>query len=127
MKKLTILLISILISFNSYGKWTEVVESEGGDTMYIDTSTIKERNGYVYYWELTNWLKPSKYGDMSYKAYVEVDCAMVRSKYLSAAFYTQHMTLGTFTSSPLTNEEWRYLSPGSVGAEKINYACNYVK
>jgi hypothetical protein len=67
MKKLTILLFSILISFSSYGEWTEVVESVHGDTQYIDTDAIKEHGGYVYYWDLTDMLKPNKYGDMSFK------------------------------------------------------------
>ena len=41
MKKLLLLLFSILISFNSYGEWEEVVESTDGDTYYIDKDTIK--------------------------------------------------------------------------------------
>ena len=45
MKKLTILLFSILISFNSYGEWTEIAKNTDG-THYIDKDTIKKHEGY---------------------------------------------------------------------------------
>ncbi len=47
MKKLTTLLFSILISFNSYGEWTEVTKTSLGEfdvKFYIDKDTIR-KNG----------------------------------------------------------------------------------
>ena len=71
MKKLLIFLFSILISFNSYGEWTEVGTGaspvNNGDTFYIDIDTIKEHNGYVYWWSLSDYLKPIETGAMSDK------------------------------------------------------------
>jgi hypothetical protein len=58
MKQLLTLLFSILISFNSYGQWTKITESDG-DSIYIDFDTIKEQDGYVYWWVLTDYLKPT--------------------------------------------------------------------
>ena len=58
MKKLTILLFSILISFNSYSEWTEIVQSTEGSTYYIDKDTIKERGGNVYFWGLLDRSTP---------------------------------------------------------------------
>ena len=52
MKKLLILLFSILISFNSYGEWTKITETINGDTFYIDISFIKENGGYVFFWDV---------------------------------------------------------------------------
>ncbi len=53
MKKLTMLLFSILISFNSYSEWTKVAENSM-QTTYTDISTINERDEYVYFWQLNN-------------------------------------------------------------------------
>ena len=58
MKKLTILLFSILISFNSYSEWTEIEQSTEGVTYYIDKDTIKERGGNVYFWGLLDRSTP---------------------------------------------------------------------
>ena len=128
MKKLTILLFSILISFNSYGEWTEVAESDSS-TAYIDIDTIKERNGYAYWWELSNYLKPSPHGDMSSIEYAQVDCVMNRYKSLSISYYKQHMGKGTAQTAPAytLDNEWIYMPPGTVGAMKLEHGCNYVK
>jgi hypothetical protein len=130
MKKLTILLFSILISFSSYGEWTEVVESVHGDTAYIDTSTIKEHGGYVYFWDLTDYLKPSIHGAMSamsYKMYWQGDCGVNRNKDLSGISYKQPMGGGSGETYNPPNPEWRYPSPNSVGGRTLDFVCKYVK
>ena len=58
MKKLLILLFSILISFNSYGELVEVTESTDGDISYIDKNTIKKhvRAVLTRYGRMTIWV-----------------------------------------------------------------------
>ena len=51
MKKLLILLFSILISFNSFGEWVVVNENDGG-TQYIDFDTLKIVDDSVYVWSM---------------------------------------------------------------------------
>lgn len=129
MKKLTILLFSILISFSSYGKWEELFESVDGDTYYIDTDTIKEHKGYVYYWKLVDRIKPMD-GIMSYKSYIQGDCGegfvlLKQHRRLSFILYKQPMGRGTGHTNNSPNE-WTYPSPSSVGGGVLNYVCNYV-
>jgi len=50
MKKLLILLFSVMFSFSSYAEWIKVNEDTEGDSYYIDFETVKERDGYVYWW-----------------------------------------------------------------------------
>ena len=57
MKKLLVLLFSILISFNSYGEWVKVASSKSGDIYSIDKNTIKEHNGFIYWYEMNNYNK----------------------------------------------------------------------
>ena len=57
--------LAICCSTPSYAKWREVVETFDGDTIYIDFDRVKKNNGYVYFWELFNYLKPTKFGDLS--------------------------------------------------------------
>jgi len=125
MKKLLVLLFSILISFNSYGEWTKVVENTSGDTSYIDTDTIKNHGGYVYFWEMTDYLKPSDNGTLSGKMYKQGDCGMVRFKDLSFSYYKQPMGRGSGrTLTP--PDTWDYPSPGTVSIFILDYACDYV-
>ena len=127
MKKLLILLFSILISFNSYGEWTLITTGvEDGAKFYIDDETISERSGYVYFWSLQDNVKPDSDGDLSGKAYYEGDCIAKRNRYLSQTWYKKNMGRGGYKSyDPKT--KWHYPSPGSVAEDLLNYACNNSK
>jgi len=126
MKKLLVLLFSILLSFNSYGEWEMKIENINGDNYYIDLDTIKSHQGYVYYWTLTDKLKPSKDGDMSTKMYLEAECGKGRQKYLSFYFYSQPMGNGNYKTDQFDNPKWVYPPPGSTSFEHLNYVCDYV-
>ena len=125
MKRLLILLFSILISFNSYGEWEEIAKGSSGSTFYIDSDTIKEYKGDVYYWDLTDFLKPNNLGEMSIKEYHQGDCGMNRYKTLSQIWYKQPMGRGS-SESYNPPDEWSYPSPRTPGLIILNYVCDYV-
>ena len=125
MKKLLILLFSLLISFNSYGEWERVNDNVDGTTYYIDKDSIKVHDGYVYYWELTDYLKPTSMGHLSDKVYKQGDCNINRYKYLTYIFYTESMGNGNSTTAD-GETEWTYPSPESIGNFVLSYVCDYV-
>ena len=129
MKKLTILLFSILISFNSYGEWTKSTADSSGETTYINISSIKKQDGYSYWWTLADYPKPDSYGDMSSERYLQVDCALIRYKVLSWSFYKKNMGTGSFEIVPTSSipTEWQYSRPNSVMADAIELGCSYTK
>ena len=109
-----------------FAEWTEVGESVSGTTYYIDYDTVKENNGYVYYWELQDRLKPNKYGDLSVKILNEVDCDIPRKyRYLSQLYYTQPMASGSPSTTNNDTSEWKYPSPNTVAEFMTNavYDC----
>ena len=93
MKKLLLLLFSLLLSFNSYGEWTKVMEDDDGDSYYIDLNTIKKNDGYVYWWDFVNYVEPYD-GFMSRTGFYQGDCEIGRSKTLSATQYTESTLYG---------------------------------
>ena len=109
-----------------FAGWTEVVTGVTGDTYYIDYDTVKENNGYVYYWELQDRLKPTETGMLSAKVLREVDCDIPRKfKYLSWIFYKQPMGGGSGDTETASSDEWNYPSPNTVAETMINAACDY--
>ena len=125
MKKLLVLLFSILISLNSYGEWKKITENFYGDSYYIDFDSIKARNGYVYYWGLSDYITPNN-GNMSSKIYYQVDCELDKYKFLSGTFYNESMGKGkSETSTP--PDDWMYLSPDSAYEVVIDSVCDYVE
>ena len=126
MKKLTTLLFSLLISFNSYGEWTWVANNINGNSYYIDKGAIKDRNDYVFYWTLSDYLERTDLGVMSTVQYKQGDCEIYRFKSLTAVFYKKPM--GTELDERFNPPEtWNYPSPNSVDYSLLEYACNYVK
>ena len=126
MKKLLVLLFSILISFNSYGGWTKVAESVGGNSYHLDLDSIKKVGGYIYYWKWDDYLKPDNYGTMGAIVYEQLDCKLNRINALSVIFYDNPMLKGQ--GEPYTPPvNWVYQRPGSVGKMILDYICDYVK
>jgi hypothetical protein len=127
MKKLLVLLFSILISSSSYAEWKYVTTGTSGNDYYIDYQSIKKNNGYYYYYALTDLLEPDKDGDLSYSAYRKVDCKVFRTFSLSEFYYSKNMGKGKLTNNPNKNPEWRYPAPGSMTQRMISELCDYVK
>ena len=127
MKKLLILLFSILISFNSYGGWTEISQNSAGYTYYLDKDTIKKDAGYVYWWEMNSSPKLDDYGHRSSQIYRQGDCGVFRDKPMSYVYFRQSMGKGEFDyiSTP-EDPKWFFPLPGSVSEIILNFVCDYV-
>jgi len=120
MKKLLILLFSILISFNSYGEYTELGKADdGGDTHYMNFDTIKERDGYVYWWHMTS------NADDSSQTYFQGDCDLTRVKVLQGVFSDKPMSQGESIAVP-GEDNWNYLPPYSMGAGMLEISCEWL-
>jgi hypothetical protein len=123
MKKLLILLFSILISLNTYGNWEFHSSSLEGDTFHIHSNSIKQDNGYVYFWYLKSYLMPNKFGDFSSKVYVQGDCSNNRLKYLTYVWYKQPMGKGLGERSDLQSD-WEFPTSESVGIDLLYEVCS---
>lgn len=118
----------MLVSFNSYGGWTEVASSSAGE-YYTDITSLQTYNGYVYWWELTNHSKPvTSYRTMSHTAYKQGECGIKRHKILSLFAHKGAMGMGASEDiSSSLSQKWLYSRPGSVSAALLNFACSWSK
>jgi len=94
-------------------------------TYYVDFERIRKVDGYVYYWFLLGYLKPTKDGDLSAKGYNQGDCKLFRFKVLSSSFHTQPMGGGKPSlSGSLKNPEWSYPPPNSSNETILKSVCS---
>ena len=103
-------------------------ESVNGNTFYVDFERIRKHDGYVYWWGLSDYFKPTKYGRLSAKIYKQGDCKLFRVKGLSYSFHKEPMgggTPSTFSNKPEKN--WNYPSPNSSSEEILKSVCKYAK
>ena len=129
MRRLTLLTVLVLslLSTPVFADWTKVSKNVNGDTFYVDFERIRKHGGYVYWWVLIDYLKPSEQGDLSDKTYAQGDCKLFRYKWLSYSFYKEPMGRGTGETDNKPDKEWNYPPPNSTIEETLKRVCAYVK
>ena len=119
---ITLLFSTLMFASPAYADWEEIGESDSG-TYYVDFDRIRKNGEYVYYWDLSDLLKPDEDGDLSYKVYNQGDCGMFRRKTLSYSFHKQPMGEGIGKTVSPPNSEWHYPPPKSMGEEILKRVC----
>ena len=129
MKKLTLiitLLVStVIFSSPSFSEWRKVSESVDGNIFYVDFERIRKHGGYVYWWDLTNLLKPDKDGDWSYKIYNQGDCRLLRYKRLTFHYHKELMGGGAHVVHNLPDKNWKYPSPNTSMETILKKVCSW--
>ena len=119
MKKLALFLISLMLSFNSYGKWTEIpiLEDDSIEQGFIDFDNLKRKNDdYVYWWMMTSR------SDSSEKIYLRTDCEGERMNPLQADFHDEPLGKGESTSIQ-SSEGWTYPAPDTAMYRFLGVVC----
>ena len=128
MRKLTILFIllfsTVMFSSPSYAEWTKVGTSVDGDALYVDFERIRKHGGYVYWWRLSDYLKPNSLGDLSVKVYQQGDCKLFRYKSLSYSWHKEPMGGGTGLIDNRPDKEWGYPPPKSTSEFLLKSVCS---
>jgi hypothetical protein len=121
----TLLFSTVFFSSPSYAKWTMMGENTG-ITFYVDFERVRKVDGFVYYWTLINYLKPTKQGHLSDKTYHQGDCKLFRYKILSGSFHKEPMGSGTGNTPPIPekHKDWKYPSPGSMIESVLKSVCS---
>ena len=122
----SILIITVMFSSNSFASWTKVAENVNG-TYYVDFERIRKRGDYINFLELVDLFKPDKDGDLSYKLYQIGDCKLFRYKYLSSSNYKRSMGGGHGAIYNEPDKDWRYPSPYSINEVVLKFVCDYAK
>ena len=131
MKKLILILsliFTVTLSSPSYAEWTKVEKNLAGDTYYVDYERIKKIDGYVYFWQVTNFSKP-KTGFLSSIIYHQVDCKLLRYKWLTFFGHREEMGGGDGVNLPIPkkHENWKYPPPDTISEVVTWSVCTGAK
>lgn len=116
-----------MFSSTSYAEWTKVGVDVDGDSFYVDFDRIREVDGYVYFWRLTDLSKPIEgIGVLSGILYIQGDCKLFREKVLKYFYYKEPMGegVGKTITAP---DEWDYPPPKSSMETILKSVCDWVK
>ena len=121
---ITTLVFTLMFSSTSFAGWTEVGKNVKGMTSYVDFERIRKVDGFVYYWTLSDYLKPSESGTLSYKFYKQGDCKLFRYKDLTGISHKESFGGGTGDSYSPKNPEWSYPPPNSINESILKKVCS---
>ena len=129
MKKLvaifTLLFSTTMFSSPAYAEWTKVASNTAGDSYYIDFTRVREHDGYIYYWRISDYLKPTETGTISSRVYKQASCSLFKTKFLSDTYFKGPMASGEVNSSSnIPDEGWNYPVPGSVAEGILKVICD---
>ena len=130
MKKL-LLIFLIIFSSQSFAEWDFVVAFDEEIGIYVDFDNIKENDGYIFFWQLTNYLKPQEipYGEgkgqsfQSYIIYKQADCNMFREKSIQSIVYPQIFGKGNPIMTFENKNKWFYPPPTSTSDVVLKRVC----
>ena len=122
MNKFLVFVLSFFVSFNSFAEWTKIY-SDDEETIYLDLNTIKEYLGSIYWWNLVDLKEAGKDVGMSGKVYMQGDCAITRTKLLTAITYSQPMGEEELETRTPDNPNWDFQPPDSIGGFLLDTSC----
>ena len=111
-------------SSTSYAGWTKLGETANGDPFYVDFERIRKNDGYIYWWQMMDLLKPNKFGFLSNKSYKQGDCKLFRYKGLSFSFHKEPMGGGTGEVDNNSDKDWTYPPPDTMDETLLKSVCS---
>jgi hypothetical protein len=124
MKKLLLtLLTSLVLSGAAWAEWVLIIENVS-IYRYIDPATIRKEGSLRRVWEIQNFKRPNKIGELSYRVRAEYDCKQERDRLLSFSTHSEYMASGaTLYSSPEGPGTWNDIPPGSIAETVLKIVC----
>ena len=121
------LILNIFFTLNCFAdfNWKKIGSNINGNVFYVDKSSLKRVGNKVFYFVMNDYAKPSKYGDLSSKVYMEVNCINLDYRYLKDFYYLEPM--GNGEPSTIFDEvgKWEITIKGSIGESIRKFACKY--
>ena len=135
LKLLTILPILVMAATTASAEWTKVAKNEG-DSYYVDFGNIKKKDGYVFFWNLSNYLQLASCFEsdlgieknsetLSSKTHYKGDCRMFRYKILNYSWHKKPMGKGIGMVDNTPDKDWTYPKINSVAGNILNSVCKY--
>ena len=95
-------------------------------TYYVDLAGIRKLGGFVYFWEVSDFSDPTKYGMMSGKVDIQGDCDLFQYKRLGVSLHKEPMGEGIGKTFLVAND-WKYPAKNSAIEVILRSICIIVQ
>ena len=121
-----ILLFAFLVCLSTKAKdWIEITKGQNGHIFFVDMENLNERKGYVYFWQLINYIEQDEYGDRSAKIYVKAECKAFKFKWLKVSYHKLLMGKDYVKPDNPSNlvSGWQFPIIGSTSYAVLDHVC----
>ena len=84
---------------------------------------MKENLGSIYWWNLVDLKEAGPDAELSGKVYMQGDCAITRTKLLTAISYSQPMGEEELDTRTPDDPNWNFQPPDSIGGFLLDTSC----
>jgi hypothetical protein len=125
MKRAPWLISLALVSSVASAEWLKVTETDTADVaIYIDSTTIQEREGFRRFWDLQDLKTRAAGGELSRTWLREIDCSGKRYRALAVISFAGQMGTGELVGRWTLEPIWATIAPETVAAEQMRFICN---
>ena len=119
-------IFTYLFCLSTHAKdWTKITKGQNGHIFFVDMENLIESKGYIYFWQLINYIEKDEYGDMSAKIYVKADCKVFKFKWLKVSYHK--MFMGKDYVKPDIPSKlvsgWQFPGIGSTSYAVLDHVC----
>ena len=115
MKKILLLITSLLITVNVDAEWTNVLPGNNA-SLFIDFETLEEKEGFIYWWYMDTWSTGSE------KTYAQGDCNQKGFKVNKRIRFSFPMGDGECVEKDIVSA-WEYYEPNSGFDVLLSFIC----
>ena len=125
-KILVFLFLIVIYPLPSIAEWKLVGSSVSPvRNYYVDFERIRKGDGYVFYWEMVDYKKPNNFGDLSTISLKQVDCRLLKYKFIKDMYFIQNRGQGKIShSSDKPDKKWSFVNPKSIGEIVLKKICS---
>lgn len=128
MKKLILILATVLISGNVSAEWTRIDGGADDSDLYGDMDTFRRNGSKIKLWTMHNfktWQGPGNQKYQSNKIQWELDCKEEQVRMLASLDFTGKKGAGRLVSTVYApNDSWRPPTPQTLGEAVFNAGCH---
>ncbi len=122
MKTLITILFLLTPIFSYASRWVETGRTITAQ-FYVDTQSIQRNGNLVTFWERRNYVQRNKFGDLSTKANLVINCRTRESKLLFLITYDDFDNSGKVTTNTTVNQEWQPIAPDTIEESTMKFVC----
>jgi len=118
-------LLFFLIAFNSYAQsnWVYVTSNTYGDYFFVDRDSVQMQGDSVTFWTRRNYKQRDKFGDLSSKIQLTINCRTREIIMRFSMFYDDIDNFGQLTQSRKSSDSWAPIAPDSVNWSIYIFLC----